>query len=124
TSSTARAAALEEATGAPTSRNATHTTLSTTAARSAQPRWPAATRRPRSSARRPAAMAAGAPRHAQQRQNRDREQRDDEDGRHDDDEIRARRPDGVAPRLDADPDVARVVPRVSMRGCTAGKTRS
>ena len=51
TSSTVRATALEEATGAPTTRRATQTTPSAAAARSAQPRWPAVTRVTRCSAR-------------------------------------------------------------------------
>ena len=92
TSSTARAAALEEATGAPAMRSATQTTPSTAAARSAQPRWPAATRVTRSSAR----TGSG-------------EQRDDEHDRDGDGEVRARAADRVAQRLDADPHVARVV---------------
>ena len=94
TSSTARAAALEEATGAPTTRRATQSTPSTAAARSAQ-----------------RAVAGRDPRHPQQRQDRDGEEREDEDGRGGGDEVRGRRADRVAQRLDADPHVARVVER-------------
>ena len=58
---------------------------------------------------RPAAVAGRDPRHAQQREHRDGEERDDEHGRDRDGEVRARPADRVAQRLDADPQVARVV---------------
>ena len=92
TSWTASAAALVEATGAPTIAQRTQTTPSTAAARSAQSRWPAATRVTRSSARtgrassptRSTTMAATA-------------------------RFALRSADRVAQRLDADAHVARVV---------------
>jgi hypothetical protein len=62
-------------------------------------------------AERPGAVAGRDPRHAKQRQDRDGEDRDDEHGRGRDDEIRGRRADRVPKRLDADPQVARVVER-------------
>ena len=58
---------------------------------------------------RPGAVAGRDPRHAQQRQDREGEERDDEQGRGGDDEVRARPADRVAQRLDADPQVTRVV---------------
>ena len=96
TSSTARAAALEEATGAPTTRRATHS--------DAEHR-----RRPQ----RPAAVAGRDPRHAQQRQDRDGEERDDAARPRPATTRSARRgADRVAQRLDADAHVARVVDRL------------
>ena len=92
TSSTASAAALEEATGAPATRRITHRTPSTAAARSAQPRWPAATRVTRSSAStgiaRIASSSTAAPTTARSA---------------------VELPGRVAQRLDADARVARVV---------------
>ena len=95
TSSTARAAALEEATGAPATRSASQTTLNATAARSAQPRWPAATRVTRSSA------STGSVRSAMMSTTATG-----------DGEVRGRAAHRVAQRLDADPHVARVVDRL------------
>ena len=94
TSSTASAAALEEATGAPATRRITHSTPSTAAARSAQPRWPAATFVTRSSASTGIARIAT-----------------DEHHRTHDGEVGGGLPGRVAQRLDADARVARVVDR-------------
>ena len=81
-----------DATGVSMTRRTTQTRPSAAAARSAQPRWPAATRVTRSSASTGRTSSATI--------------EHDRDG---DGEVRARGADRVAQRLDADPDVAHVV---------------